>query len=175
MFGLFIEISAVQDIPLVKDLQIIPSWEGSQTCPQANADFAAGRTVSLRYQNEQKKKVELSVPAERIHKAATETVRRAMRTQSEWSWVPSCLFVLYPPLDAAVPIPPRMSFLFTALAEENALRAAQKQKPTNAVPDSGLDAAIAQCRKDFATDFVTQEYCIKQQTEPYRRLRGGGW
>ena len=174
MLGMLVGTLAAQDIPPVKELQIIPSWESSQICPQANADLEAGRTVSLRYQNEKKKKVELSVPAERIHKAATETVRRAMRTQSEWLWVPSCLFVLHPPIDAAVPLPLSMSFLSTALAEENALREAQRPKPTNAVPDSGLDAAIAQCRKDFPTDFVTQEYCIKQQTEAYRRLRGGG-
>jgi hypothetical protein len=63
-------------------------------------------------QNDKKKAMEFSVPAERIHKAATETVRNAVRTQSTGAWRPSCLFVLHPPLGFAVPLPSGTSDLF---------------------------------------------------------------
>jgi hypothetical protein len=174
MLGLLVSTTVAQDIPPVKELQIIPTWEQSELCPQTNADFDAGRMVVLRYQNDKKKAMEFSVPAERIHKAATETVRNAVRTQSTWAWRPTCLFVLHPPLGFAVPLPSGTSYLFTALAQENALRAEQRPTPTNVVPDSSLYAAIAECRKGWPTDFVMQEFCIKRQTDAYRRLRGGG-
>jgi hypothetical protein len=174
VLGMLVGTVVAQDIPPVKELQVIPTWERSDVCALANAEFEAGRTVPLRYQNEKKKATELSVPAQRIHKGATETVRKAMRTQSQWAWVPSCLFVLHPRLDFAVPLPAGTSFLFTALSQENGSRAEQKQKPPVTTPDTGLDAAIAECRKEWPTDFVMQEYCIKRQTDAYRRLRGGG-
>jgi hypothetical protein len=174
VLGIAAATTVAQDVPPVKELQIIPTWERSENCDFANAEFEAKRTVPLRYQNEKKKTVELPVPAERVHNAATEAVRKAMRSQSQWAWRPGCLFVLHPPLDSVVPLRPGMSFLSTALSQENSLRAQQKQKPADSTPTVGLDAAIAECRKDWPTDFVMQEYCIKRQTEAYRRLHGGG-
>src|SRR5688572_12997417 len=119
--GMLAATAATQDIPPVKELQIIPTWERSENCDLANAEFDAKRLVPLRYQNEKRKAVELPVPAERIHKAATETVRKAMRSQSQWAWRPGCLFVSHPPLDSVVPLRPGMSFLGTALSQENSV------------------------------------------------------
>jgi hypothetical protein len=163
-----------QDIPPVKDLQIIATWDRTENCDQTNADWDAKRPVLLRYQTDKKKAFEFTVPAESIHRPATEAVRTAMRSQSQWPWRPKCLFVLHPPMDFTAVLPSGTSFLFTALAEAKGRLADQKQKPTNTPADSELGAAIAQCKKDWPADFVMQEYCIKQQTEAYRRLRGGG-
>jgi hypothetical protein len=41
MFGMFAGSTVAQDIPLVKELQIIPIWKRSEICQQANADFDA--------------------------------------------------------------------------------------------------------------------------------------
>ena len=173
LFGIVVGTSVAQDIPPVTDLQIIPTWEHSSLCPDANAELQAGKTVHLRYQDEKKKKVELELPADRIHKDATQTVRNAMFSQARWTWNPPCLFVVHPPLESVVPLPLGLSFLRTALAEENGLRALRTQKQTGPTSDTGLDAAIAECKRLFPADFVTQEHCIKRQTEAYRRLRGG--
>src|SRR5258708_475566 len=90
MLGMLVGTTVAQDIPPVKELQIIPSWENSESCIQANEEWKAGKVVHLRYADSKKKKVELEVPAERIHKAATETVRTALIKQSQWAWRPNC-------------------------------------------------------------------------------------